>query len=98
MPEIDYRWDSQDAARNLLAHMREDSAYTFSEARGRRVLRWEPGTFVSKLIDLLLVSDAENRALLSVSFPAYAWAVQQYKDEPEGLATLAQAAGWTEET
>jgi hypothetical protein len=95
MAEVDWRADREEAARNLLAHLGEDPAYVWNEQH-RRVLRWIPGTFVSKLIDLLLVSDSLNRALLAIGFPAYVWAVTQYKDEADGLEALAQVAGWTE--
>lgn len=63
------------AARDVLGKLREPGG-------------WEVSGFRGKLIDLLLVSDTTNRALLATLYPDVVEAVVLYKEHPQGIAIL----------
>jgi len=62
--------------------------HTFGAAGG-----WRPGTFTTRLLDLLAYADDDNAARLATAFPAEAAAVHLAKYEESGIAQLQRIAG-----
>lgn len=84
----EWRDDRGKAARDLLGQQGEQVA---------RKHGWETGDFVTALLRAMYAADQENLFLLSLGFPALAWAVNVWKNAEDGVAMLVRIAGWAEE-
>ena len=51
-----------------------------------------PGGFYRRLIDAALHADGENLYRLSLGFPNVGWAVEMFKNNPDGLTLLKETA------